>query len=97
MVMRRHRSSFLIALLLFVAVVAGAIEKEPASVFEARREKVRRLTNGGVLVLFGFTGREPQSDGPVARFWQEPNFYYLTGWNEPGALFGMPLEMGSGA
>lgn len=49
--------------------------------FRARRAELRKSI-GGVLVLAGQTeGRDT-----VFRFEQEPNFYYLTGWMEPGAM-----------
>ena len=83
--MRWRRFVLLLVQLLFASILAGALEKEPLSVFEARRDKLRQMTEGGVVVLFGFTGREPQFEQPAARFWQEENFYYLTGWSEPGA------------
>ncbi|HEY4682065.1 MAG TPA: aminopeptidase P family protein [Candidatus Acidoferrales bacterium] len=83
--MRSRRGFLLFVILLSVTVFSWALEKEPPSVFGSRRDNLRRMTEGGVVVLFGFTGREPQFDLPAARFWQEPNFYYLTGWNEPGA------------
>jgi Xaa-Pro aminopeptidase len=35
------------------------------------------------VVLFGYTGNEDASE--VAVFFQEPNFYYLSGHDEPGA------------
>ncbi len=90
--MRSRRCCLLFAILLSIAGFAGTLEKEPLSVFEARRDNVRRMTEGGVVVLFGFTGREPQFDEAAARFWQEPNFYYLTGWNEPGAAMILAAE-----
>ncbi|HET7840908.1 MAG TPA: aminopeptidase P N-terminal domain-containing protein, partial [Terriglobia bacterium] len=40
-------------------------------------------TVDGPIVIFGYTGHEDASE--VAVFFQEPNFYYLTGHDEPGA------------
>jgi len=37
-----------------------------------------------VVVLFGRA--ESDADELRTRFFQEPNFYYLTGWNQPGAV-----------
>jgi Xaa-Pro aminopeptidase len=54
--------------------------KMPRDEFKARRANLRR-TLDGVLVLFGrVEGRDE-----VFRVEEEPNFYYLTGWNQPGA------------
>ncbi|MCC6857113.1 MAG: aminopeptidase P family protein [Bryobacterales bacterium] len=47
----------------------------------ARRAELRKAIGGGVLVLFGRTEKQQGVQG----FEQEPNFYYLTGWSEPGA------------
>ncbi len=38
--------------------------------------------DGGVLLLKG----RAEAYDPVFRFQQDPNFYYLTGWSEPGAV-----------
>jgi Xaa-Pro aminopeptidase len=52
----------------------------PRDEFKARRANLRR-TLDGVLVLFGrVEGRDE-----VFRVEEEPKFYYLTGWNQPGA------------
>jgi Xaa-Pro aminopeptidase len=50
--------------------------------FAARREKLRKLIPDGVLVLFGNKESEDLHYG----FFQEPNFFYLTDWEEPGAI-----------
>ncbi len=63
--------------LLAPALTAGAI---PLSEYHQRREKLRRDLKGS-LVLFG-NKEDPEL---VGRFRQESNFYYLTGWTEPGA------------
>ncbi|HTS46884.1 MAG TPA: Xaa-Pro peptidase family protein [Bryobacteraceae bacterium] len=67
----------LAALLLFAC--AGAA-KFPAEEYRTRRANLRK-TLPGVLVLFGHTEARDQ----IYRATPEPNFYYLTGWTEPGA------------
>ncbi len=53
----------------------------PKSEYQARRTELRK-TLEGPLVLFGRTeGRDE-----VFRLGQEQNFYYLTGFSEPGAI-----------
>lgn len=59
--------------------------KGPADEFRARRAALRQSLGDqgadGVLLL---RGRAEPYD-PIYRFKQDPNFYYLTGWTEPGA------------
>lgn len=52
--------------------------------YRARRAELSQKLQNGVLVLFGHTdkGEENIRTG----FFQESNFYYLTGWQEPGAI-----------
>src|SRR5207247_3727213 len=46
--------------------------------------ELRKALPNGVIVLFGRA--ETDSDDLRSGFFQEPNFYYLTGWNQPGAV-----------
>ncbi|MGI8960701.1 MAG: aminopeptidase P N-terminal domain-containing protein [Bryobacteraceae bacterium] len=63
--------------LLAPAFLPGTI---PLSEYHQRRDKLRKDLKGS-LVLFG-----NQEDWElVGKFRQESNFYYLTGWTEPGA------------
>lgn len=55
--------------------------KVPLDEFHARRAALRKSLDGGVLLLKGQTEAYDQ----IFRFRQDPNFYYLTGWIEPGA------------
>ena len=56
----------------------------PLSEYKERREQLRKSLEGATLVLFGENddGLGDTRDG----FFQESNFLYLTGWNEPGAI-----------
>ncbi len=65
-----------------IAPALGAWEREPLSVFAARRAKLLATLNAPV-VLFGYTGHEEANPSYV--FMQEENFYYLTGHNQEGA------------
>jgi len=58
-----------------------ALEKQPATVYHARRVALAAKLQGGAAVLFG--AEEAQLD--FMPFRQDSDFYYLTGWNEPGA------------
>jgi Xaa-Pro aminopeptidase len=60
---------------------AHSLEKQPASVYHARRVALADKLHGGVAVLFA--AEEPALD--LMPYRQDEDFYYLTGWNEPGA------------
>lgn len=73
-----RRILLLLTLLSSLSFATGTI---PAEEFRSRRAALRKNLDGTV-VLFG------RSEGAdeVYGFIQEPNFYYLTGWTEPGAV-----------
>ena len=84
--MHRSRRSIqlpllLLLLLTFAAPLAHSLEKQPASVYHARRVALAEKLQGGAAVLFA--AEEPVLDFMPYR--QDEDFYYLTGWNEPGA------------
>jgi Xaa-Pro aminopeptidase len=80
--MKRLRRAFLALLVLCPALPSlGALDKQPAGVYHARRVGLAAKLEGGVAVLFA--AEESQLDFMPYR--QDSNFYYLTGWNEPGA------------
>jgi Xaa-Pro aminopeptidase len=60
---------------------AFGLERQDAGVYHARRVALSQKTNGGVIVLFAPVERADEIFG----FHQDSNFYYLTGWTEPGA------------
>ena len=80
--MKQFRS-ILFALLAILAAtpLLHSLEKQPAAVYHARRVALAAKLYGGVAVLFA--APEPQLDFMPYR--QDADFYYLTGWNEPGA------------
>ena len=83
----KMRSLALRASLLFVALslasyLTHARFPQPKEEYQARREKLRAQVDGPV-VLFGYTSR--QEGGEVAVFFQDENFYYLSGYDEPDA------------
>lgn len=68
------------AALLIGALVLPVDARMPLDEFKTRRANLRSSLPG-VLVLFGHVeGRDE-----VFRLEEEPNFYYLTGWSQPGA------------
>jgi Xaa-Pro aminopeptidase len=60
-----------------------ALDRQPGADYRARRVELSKKMNGGVAVLFAAT----ESEGPNAiyGFRQDNDFFYLTGWAEPGA------------
>lgn len=66
----------------FVAVLVQARFPQPAAEYQGRRAKIRAEVDGPV-VLFGYTSRNDA--GEVAVFFQDEDFYYLTGYSEPDA------------
>src|SRR5246127_1171391 len=75
------RFAFGMLAVLALPSLAHALEKQPVSAYHARREALAARLQGGVAVLFA--APEPVLDFMPYR--QDSDFYYLTGWNEPGA------------
>jgi Xaa-Pro aminopeptidase len=78
--MRKFALSLLI---LATAAAAMALERQSNAEYHARRTALAAKMEGGALILFAPT----EAEGPnnLYGFRQEDNFYYLTGWAEPGA------------
>ena len=68
---------------LFFAATAMVWPAPPLSEFASRRAELRKALPDSVVVLIGRA--EKESDDLRTGFFQEPNFYYLTGWGQPGA------------
>ena len=77
------RKLFLSLLILATATAATALERQSNADYHARRTALATKMEGGALVLFAPT----EAEGPnnLYGFRQEDNFYYLTGWAQPGA------------
>jgi len=62
---------------------AHALDRQPSSDYHARREKLAAKLDGGFALVFA----PPEAEGPNAIYGYRPdnNFFYLTGWTEPGA------------
>ncbi len=89
--------SFRIAALFLLAALTTmpalrALEKQPASVYHARRVALAAKLHGGIAVLFA--AEEPLLD--LTPYRQDEDFYYLTGWTEPGAALMVVGESQSG-
>ncbi len=69
---------------LAVAAPVRTTDAEMNDQYRARRADLRKALGDGVTVLFGRT--EDREEDLRTGFFQESNFYYLTGWREPGAI-----------
>jgi len=71
------------ALLIFSVFPVAARERQPNSDYHARREKLAAKLDDGIALVFA----PPETEGPndVYGYFPDANFYYLSGWSEPGA------------
>jgi Xaa-Pro aminopeptidase len=83
------------ACLLLLAAVAAmpslALTRQSNADYHARRVALSKKTNGGVVVLFARL--EGEGGDAVNGFRQDNNFYYLSGYSEPGAALVISPEM----
>ena len=79
--MRSKTFLFALASVVLSSFSLSALERQDAGVYHARRVALSEKTSGGVVVLFAPVERSDEIFG----FHQESDFYYLTGWIEPGA------------
>lgn len=76
------RRILVVILSAFAATLAAhALESVPKPEYRSRRAALAEKLHGGIAVLFA--AEEPVLDFMPYR--QDADFYYLTGWNEPGA------------
>jgi Xaa-Pro aminopeptidase len=74
----------LFASLVLACAPAMARERQPNSDYRARRQKLAAKLEGGSALLFA--PPEPSGPNDVYGYAPDSNFYYLTGWVEPGAV-----------
>ena len=81
-----------VLLCLLSGLVAGlfAGDEVGAEEFRARRKAMRDAAKDGIVILVGAT--ESERGDLRTPFFQESNFYYLTGWREPGAILAISSE-----
>jgi Xaa-Pro aminopeptidase len=88
------RALFLLVFL-FLVRISFSLDRQPNADYRARREALARRTDGGVVLLFAPVEAEGPND--LYGFRQDDNFFYLTGWPEPGAaLLIAPAEEATG-
>ena len=78
--MKRCLVFFVSALL--VATALG-LDRQANADYHARRQALSKKTDGGAVLLFA--PMEAEGPNAVYGFRQDDNFFYLTGWTEPGA------------
>src|SRR5450756_594703 len=80
---KRSRWNFAAVVILMLAgrCFASGLESVPKAEYRERRVALGEQLKGGVAVVFAAT--EPVLDFMPYR--QDSDFYYLTGWSEPGA------------
>ena len=74
---------YLFLLVILAGLSACALDRQSNGDYRERRLALAKLMQGGTLVLFAPT----EAEGPnnLFGFRQNDDFYYLTGWSEPGA------------
>jgi Xaa-Pro aminopeptidase len=72
----------LVSILCFTQL-GSALDRQPNADYRARRQALAGKTNFGVVLLFA----PAETEGPNAIYGYRPdsNFFYLSGWAEPGA------------
>ncbi len=66
-----------------LCITSAALDRQPFSDYRARREKLAARLDGGIALVFA----PPEAEGPNDLYGYRPddNFFYLTGWPQPGA------------
>ncbi len=75
------RRTALVFAVLTLSIAAHALDSVPKPEYRTRRVALAEKLHGGVALLFA--AEEPMMEYQEYR--QDEDFYYLTGWNEPGA------------
>src|SRR5437868_10515511 len=75
------------------SLISNALDRQPSSDYHARRVKLAAKLDGNVALVFA----PPEAEGPNDLYGYRPddNFYYLTGWPEPGAAVLIAAERGT--
>ena len=74
---------FNLLLVVGLGLQVGALDRQPNADYHTRRMALAQKINGGVAIVFA--GTEAEGPNAVYGFRQDNNFYYLSGWSEPGA------------
>src|SRR5271167_2222617 len=74
---------FIVMLVSGISADCGALDRQSNTDYRARRMALAQKMSGGVAILFA--GTEAEGPNAVYGFRQDNNFYYFSGWAEPGA------------
>ena len=82
-----------LVILLVLYAISSALDRQPSADYHARRAKLAAKLDGNVALVFA----PPEAEGPNDLYGYRPddNFYYLTGWPEPGAAVLIAAERGA--
>lgn len=82
---------FSLLLILELGITCLGLDRQPNADYRARRVALAQKLNGGVAIVFA--GTEAEGPNAVYGFRQDNNFYYLSGWTEPGAALVVVSEV----
>ncbi|HWR35529.1 MAG TPA: Xaa-Pro peptidase family protein [Clostridia bacterium] len=89
MPIRKRYSLSVFALIVLMSTTTLALDRQPNSDYRARRMALASRTKGAVVLMFAAT----ESEGSLHGFRQDNNFFYLSGWAEPGAALVIAPEV----
>jgi Xaa-Pro aminopeptidase len=72
-----------VVLLFLIWQLAWALDRQPNADFRSRRQALASKANGGAVLLFAPNEAEGPND--LYGYRADDNFFYLSGWTEPGA------------
>src|SRR5690242_11551688 len=81
--MIRNAARIVLWLVIFSFLPVSARERQPNSDYHARREKLAAKLDDGIVLMFAPAEAEGPND--IYGYFPDANFYYVTGWSEPGA------------
>jgi Xaa-Pro aminopeptidase len=70
-------------LLLLLSQCAWTLDRQPNADYHARRQAIAAKSGGGIVLLFAPNEAEGPND--IYGYHADENFFYLSGWAEPGA------------
>src|SRR5689334_22375479 len=75
----------ILAFIVLFTVTAAASQRQSNADYRARRHALAAAMSSDHGTIILFAPLEPEGQNDLYGFRQEDNFYYLTGWAEPGA------------
>jgi Xaa-Pro aminopeptidase len=81
--MRKLVAFFLLLSVALLTQLSWALDRQPNADYRARRQALANKTSDGTVLLFAPAEAEGPND--LYGYRADNNFFYLTGWTEPGA------------